>query len=85
MFDFNNRNSNRCVRDLYGVENNSTVGDLAAAVFKEDTKETLPEKATICSTIYADLEDCDMPWCKIMDSFYGNFVIFFCQLVMGSL
>ena len=56
MFDFNNRNSSRCVRN---VETNLTVTDLAAGILKEDIKERIPEKVTICSTIYADIDDCD--------------------------
>ena len=56
MFDFNNRKSSRCVRN---VETNLTVTDLAAAILKEDIKERIPEKVTICSTIYADADDCD--------------------------
>ena len=38
---------------------NSTASEFAAAILKEAPKRLLPEKITICETIYADLEDCD--------------------------
>ena len=62
MFDFNDRNSSRCQRRLLSYSkpfDNTTVNELAHAVFKEDIKEKLPEKVTICSTIYTDLDDCE--------------------------
>ena len=61
MFDFNDRNSSRCRKNMeYGmVWDNTTVDEYAHAVFKEDIKEKLPEKATICLTIYTDLDDCE--------------------------
>ena len=56
MFDFNNRNSSQ----LGSQFGNSTIMDVAAAIFKGDIKETFPEKVTICNTIYADLDDMEI-------------------------
>ena len=67
MFDFNNRNASRCVRKgsyhdpvswNWKAARNDSVTDLAAAILKED-KEIIPERVTICNTIYADIDDCD--------------------------
>ena len=62
MFDFKNRNSSRCLKESY--QSNDTVNDLAAAVLKIEPKGKLPEKATICVTIYADVDDCYTPYNK---------------------
>ena len=59
MFDFNNRNATKCVKNIWPIASNSSVTDLAAAIFKGDKIGILPDKVTICSTIYADLDDCD--------------------------
>ena len=59
MFDFNNRNASKCVKNVWPIASNSSVTDLAAAIFKGEKEEILPDKVTICSTIYADLDDCD--------------------------
>ena len=39
---------------------NGPIAEFAHAVLMEDTPEILPGKVTICSTIYLDLEDCDL-------------------------
>ena len=66
MFDFYKRNSSGCSRNPEDWDDsewselkNFTVKDYAAAVLKDDPEEELPEKVTICSSIYIDLEDCD--------------------------
>ena len=58
MFDFNNRNSSQLGSQF--TNSNSTITDVAAAIFKGDIKETFPEKVTICNTIYADLDDLEI-------------------------
>ena len=64
LFDFNKRNASRCVlrrsnNDPLVYDFNSTISELTAAVFKGESKDKLPEKVTICSTIYDDIDDCD--------------------------
>ena len=61
MFDFVNRNVIRCTPNVNNLHSfNSTASDFAAAILKEAPKKVLPDKVTICESIYADLEDCDM-------------------------
>ena len=60
MFDFTNRNVSRCTPNVnYLHRRNSTASEFAAAILKEAPNRLLPEKITICETIYVDLEDCD--------------------------